>query len=83
MHFLVSNLFLFLLYSEFQNKVFICATHYWKLHISCWSQNLNPDQPNSGGGGSGLFAKWCPTLVTSWTVACQIPLYMGFSKQEY
>ena len=31
----------------------------------------------------GLVAKLCPTLVTSWTVACQAPLSMGFSKQEY
>ena len=25
----------------------------------------------------------CPTLVTLWTVACQAPLSMGFSRQEY
>ena len=25
----------------------------------------------------------CPTLVTSWTVAYQAPLSMGFSRQEY
>ena len=25
----------------------------------------------------------CPTLVTPWTVACQAPLSMGFSRQEY
>ena len=25
----------------------------------------------------------CPTLVIPWTVACQAPLSMGFSKQEY
>ena len=25
----------------------------------------------------------CPTLVTPWTVACQAPLAMGFSRQEY
>ena len=25
----------------------------------------------------------CPTLVTSWTVACQTPLSMGFSRQKY
>ena len=31
----------------------------------------------------GLVAKLCPTLVTSWTVAHQAPLSMGFSKQEY
>ena len=24
----------------------------------------------------------CPTLLTLWTVACQAPLYMGFSRQE-
>ena len=30
----------------------------------------------------GLIAKLCPTLAT-WTVACQAPLSMGFSRQEY
>ena len=25
----------------------------------------------------------CLTLVTPWTVACQAPLFMGFSRQEY
>ena len=25
----------------------------------------------------------CPTLGTPWTVACQAPLSMGFSRQEY
>ena len=33
--------------------------------------------------GGGLVAKSCPTLVTSWTVACQSPLFMGFFGQEY
>ena len=33
--------------------------------------------------GSGLVAKSCPTLATPWTVACQAPLSMGFSRQEY
>ena len=31
----------------------------------------------------GLVAKSCPTLETLWTVACQAPLSMGFSRQEY
>ena len=35
------------------------------------------------GGGGGLVAKSCPTLETPWTVACQAPLSMGFSRQEY
>ena len=30
-----------------------------------------------------LVAKSCPTLETVWTVACQAPLSMGFSRQEY
>ncbi|CAI9153925.1 unnamed protein product [Rangifer tarandus platyrhynchus] len=44
-------------------------------------------EPNTGqvpfGGGGGLVAKSCPTLATPWNVACQIPLSMGFSRQEY
>ena len=31
----------------------------------------------------GLVAKSCPTLATPWSVACQAPLSMGFSRQEY
>ena len=34
------------------------------------------------GGGGGLVAKSCPTLVTPWTVAHQTPLPMGFSSLE-
>ena len=34
-------------------------------------------------GAGGLVAKSCPTLATSWTVTCQAPLSMGFSRQEY
>ena len=34
-------------------------------------------------GGGGLVAKSCPTLATPWTLACQAPLSMGFSRQEY
>ena len=30
-----------------------------------------------------LVAKLCLTLETSWTVACQAPLSMRFSRQEY
>ena len=40
-----------------------------------------PPSPITGGGS--LVAKLCPTLVTLWTVACQAPLSMGFSRQEY
>ena len=30
--------------------------------------------------GGGLVIKSCPTLATLWTVACQAPLSMGFSR---
>ena len=33
--------------------------------------------------GGGLVAKSCSTLATPWTVACQVPLSMGFSRQDY
>ena len=33
-------------------------------------------------GGGGLVTKSCLTLETPWTVACQAPLCMGFSRQE-
>ena len=33
--------------------------------------------------GGGLVTKLGPTLVTPWTVACQAPLSMEFSRQEY
>ena len=33
--------------------------------------------------GDVLVNKSCPTLVTPWIVACQAPLSMGFSRQEY
>ena len=31
----------------------------------------------------GLVAKSCLNLATPWTVACQAPLSMEFSRQEY
>ena len=31
-------------------------------------------------GCGGLVVKSCPTLVTPWSVACQAPLYMRFSR---
>ena len=35
------------------------------------------------GAGGGLVSEACLTLATQWTVACQAPLCMGFSRQEY
>ena len=33
--------------------------------------------------GGGLVTKSCLALATPWTIACQAPLSMGFSRQEY
>ena len=33
--------------------------------------------------GTQLSLKSCPTLATQWTIACQAPLSMEFSRQEY
>ena len=38
---------------------------------------------NASLGGGGVVAELCLTLGTPWTVACQAPLSMGFSRQEY
>ena len=32
--------------------------------------------------GGGLVSKLCLTLAIPWTIACQIPLSMGFPRQE-
>ena len=55
--------------------------HYSAYNIAT-SHSLTPLQLYLGGGG-GLVAKSRPTLATPWTVACQVPLSMGFSRQEY
>ena len=34
-------------------------------------------------GGGGFVTKSCQTLATPWATACQDPLSMGFSRQDY
>ena len=36
-----------------------------------------------GSGVVVLVTKSCLTLATPWTVVCQAPLSLGFSRQEY
>ena len=48
---------------------FITSTTWEALFLTC--------------GGGGFVAKLCPTLATPWTVACQAPVSMGFSRQDY
>ena len=63
----------------------MCATHrevkqtYPSLgqrKVDCWVES---GEQSCGGG---LIAKSCLTLATPWTIACQIPLSMGFSSKE-
>ena len=50
----------------------------------CWSFFRSGFLPsNLKYIGGGLLAKSCPTLATPWTIAGQVPLSMGFSRQEY
>ena len=54
------------------------CSHEIKKTLAPWKKSY--DQP-SGGGGE--VAKSCPTLANPWIVACQAPLSLGFSRQEY
>ena len=56
-----------------------CLFH---LSTSRWRGRKEKLMSNTGGGG-GSVAKSCLTLATPWTVACQAPLSMGFSRQAY
>ena len=49
------------------------CTHY------CWGKTFT----NVSTGGDGLVARSCSTLAIPWTVPCQAPLSIGFSRQEY
>ena len=57
---------------------FLCEQ--WIPNCSNWSISENICVYIYGGG---LVSKSCPTLATQWTVACQVPLSMGFSRQEH
>ena len=46
-----------------------------------WRNNSRKNE--EAGGGAGLVAQPCLTLVAPWTVARQAPLSVGFSRQEY
>ena len=40
-------------------------------------------KPQVDLGGGSLVPKLCPISVTLWIVACQAPLSVGFSRQDY
>ena len=47
------------------------------------SADLRGGHCNFSLDGDGLVAKSCLTLATPWVVACQAPLFMGFSGKDY
>ena len=53
------------------------------LTTSSTVKDLHRVSPPPGSLPSSGLIKSCPTLATPWTVACQAPLYVGFSRQEY
>ena len=55
--------------------IFMCVCVYIYVYIYVYLHTHH--------GGGGLAAKSYLTLATPWTVACQAPLSMGFSRQEY
>ena len=50
-----------------------------------WCDRMRRKQSlfNLSGCGGGLVAKLRLTPLTPWAAACQAPLSMGFSEQEY
>ena len=52
---------------------------YWHYFLYVWNFSQSPIRMTGGG----LVAKSCLALATPWTAACQAPLSMEFSRQEY
>ena len=48
-----------------------------------WPKQAAPRNPKLPALCVCLAAQSCPTLATSWTVARQVPVSVGFSRQEY
>ena len=53
------------------------STHLLYININ------NLDRGRYKHSSNSLMSKSCLPLVTPWTVACQTPLSMGLSRQEY
>ena len=52
-------------------------------YINCPKKHVKRCSISLAIGGGHLVAKSCLTLAIPQTVACQGPLSMGFSRQEY
>ena len=77
------SLSLDLLYSLLEENGFlqcVCVCVYTHVHIAKY---IHVKYMYTYMEGWWLGAKFCPTLATPWTVACEAPLSMGFPRQEY
>ena len=68
----------------------LCAKMPWRWDVRLGTQGINIQHVSwvilfrlDEIGKKKKCAKSCPTLGIPWTVACQAPLSMGFSRQEY
>ena len=67
---------------EVQREVLVLSSQIGKLYNS-WDSGCNTQGSNLTLNNGGLVAKSCLSLETPWTVVCQAPLSLGFSRQEY
>ena len=58
----------------------VCTPQFFSVSLRLWHVNL--DKPNSACVHAKSLQS-CATLWIPWTVAHQLPLSMGFSRQEY
>ena len=66
---------------EFASYQALPSLHFW-LSISLHFPSTCLEN-SSCSLGDGLVTKSCPTLAAPWTVACKVPLSIGFFRQEY
>ena len=69
------------LYSSFQCQESVTQSILFHSYTAVGIELLSTREADSFMGG--LVTKSYLTLETPWTVACQAPLSMGFSRQEY
>ena len=48
-----------------------------------WNVEPHLSEMDSANNGDGLVTKSCPTIAIPWTVVCQAPLSVEFSRPEY
>ena len=65
------------------NGVLLSHKKWMKKFSTCNNKDVATTWTILESTGGVSVSKSCPTFVTPWTVACQAPLSMEFSRQEY